>query len=110
MTDTVAELIARPRPTLDAALGATRSREYYTHFPESLKASPAEDKDRAQAAFEARRGTTWSWGQTGADGTSVGGEVSPYGFELGITYDHVSLDELLPAMQAAIPAWRNAGP
>ena len=109
MPTTVAELIARHRPTLDAALGAIRSREYYTHFPESLKAYPAEAKDAAQAAFEARRGTHWSWGQTGADGTLVGEEVSPYGFDLGITYDHVDLDVLLPAMQAAIPAWRDAG-
>ena len=109
MTATVDELIARHRPTLDAALGAIRSRAYYTHFPESLKAYPAEAKDAAQAAFEGRRGRTWSWGQTGADGTTVGGEVSPYGFELGIEYDHVSPDVLLPAMQAAIPAWRDAG-
>lgn len=110
MTDTVAELIARHRPTLDAALGAIRSREYYSHFPESLKSYPAEDKDRAQAAFEARRAAgTWSWGQTGADGTSVGGEVSPYGFELGVSYDHVDPDVLLPAMRAALPAWRDAG-
>ena len=112
MTDTVAELIARHRPTLDAALGAIRSREYFTHFPESLKSYPAEDKDRAQAAFEARRedGGTWSWGQTGADGGRVGGEVSPYGFELGISYEHVDPDVLLPAMRAAVPAWRDAGP
>jgi len=109
-TDTVAELIARHRPTLDAALGAIRSREYYTHFPESLRGYPAEDKDRAQAAFEARRGGTWSWGQTGSDGTTVGGEVSPYGFELGYAYDHVDPDVLLPAMRAALPAWRDAGP
>lgn len=109
MTDTAADLVARHRPTLDAALGAIRSREYYTHFPESLRAYPAEDKDRAQAAFEARRGTTWSWGQTGADGTVVGGEVSPYGFELGVSYDHADPDVLLPAMRAAVPAWRDAG-
>jgi phenylacetic acid degradation protein paaN len=108
-TNTVAELIARHRPTLDAALGAIRSREYYTRFPESLKAYPAEAKDAAQAAFDQRRGTHWTWAQTGADGTRAGGEVSPYGFELGVTYDHVDLDVLLPAMQAAIPAWRDAG-
>jgi phenylacetic acid degradation protein paaN len=109
MTDTVAGLVARHRPTLDAALGAIRSREYYTHFPESLKAYPAEDRERAQAAFEERRGRTWSWGQTGADGTTVGAEVSPYGFELSIGYDHVDPDVLLPAMRAALPAWRDAG-
>ncbi|HET9168681.1 MAG TPA: phenylacetic acid degradation protein PaaN [Actinospica sp.] len=109
MTATVDELIARHRPTLDAALGAIRSREYYTRFPENAKAYPAEAKDQAEAAFEARRGTTWSLGQTGSDGTTVGGEVSPYGFELGIGYEHVDPDTLLPAMQAAIPAWRDAG-
>ena len=109
MTATVDELIARHRPTLDAALGAIRSRGYYSRFPENAKAYPAEAKDRAQAAFEARHGTTWSLGQTGADGTTVGAEVSPYGFELGFGYEHVDPDVLLPAMQAAIPAWRDAG-
>jgi phenylacetic acid degradation protein paaN len=109
MTATVDELIARHRPTLDAALGAIRSREFYTRFPENAKAYPAEAKERAQAAFEARRGTTWALGQTGTDGTTVGGEVSPYGFELGIRYEHADPDVLLPAMRAAIPAWRDAG-
>ena len=110
MNATVADLIAKHRPTLDAALGAIRSREYYTRFPESLKAYPAEAKDAASAAFEDRRGQVWSWGQTGADGTTVGGERSPYGFDLGFSYDHMDLDVLLPAMGAAIPAWRDAGP
>jgi phenylacetic acid degradation protein paaN len=109
MTATVDELIARHRPTLDAALGAIRSREFYTRFPENAKAYSAEAKERAQAAFEARRGTTWALGQTGTDGTTVGGEVSPYGFELGIRYEHADPDVLLPAMRAAIPAWRDAG-
>jgi phenylacetic acid degradation protein paaN len=109
MPTTVAALIARHRPTLDAALGAIRSREYYTHFPESLKAYPAEAKDAAQAAFAARRGQTWSWGQTGADGTTVGGEISPYGFPLEIGYEHSDPAVLLPAMQAGMAAWRDAG-
>jgi phenylacetic acid degradation protein paaN len=109
MTDTVAELIARHRPTLDAALGAIRSREYYTHFPESLKAYPAEDRERAETEFDGRRGRVWSLGQTGADGSAVGAEVSPYGFELDYSYEHVDPDVLLPAMRAAVPAWRDAG-
>jgi phenylacetic acid degradation protein paaN len=109
MNATVADLIAEHRPTLDAALGAIRSRAYYTHFPDSPKAYPAEAKDAAQAAFEARRGTVWSLGQTGADGTVVGGERSPYGFDLGYSYDHMDVDALLPAMRAAMPAWRDAG-
>jgi hypothetical protein len=39
----------------------------------------------------------------------VGEERSPYGFDLGVTYPRADLDVLLPAMQAAIPAWRDAG-
>jgi phenylacetic acid degradation protein paaN len=41
----------------------------------------------------------------------VGDEVSPYGLRLGITYPHVTdVDPLLDAVQATIPAWRDAGP
>ncbi|WP_034265191.1 phenylacetic acid degradation protein PaaN [Actinospica robiniae] len=109
MNATVADLIAKHRPTLDAALGAIRSREYYTRFPDSPKAYPAQAQDEALAEFQARRGRLWSWGQTGADGTKVGGERSPYGFDLEYTYDHMDPDVLLPAMGAAIPAWRDAG-
>ena len=109
MNATVADLVAQHRPTLDAALGAIRSRAYYTHFPDSPKAYPAEAKDAALSTFEGRRGRSWTWGQTGADGTVVGKERSPYGFDLEISYDHMDLDVLLPAMSAAIPAWRDAG-
>lgn len=48
-------------------------------------------------------------GQPGTDGWT-GGEVSPYGPELGVEYPHADLDVLLPAMRAAMPAWRAAGP
>ncbi len=40
----------------------------------------------------------------------MGGEVSPYGVELGVTYPHADLDVLLPAMRAGQRAWRDAGP
>ena len=40
----------------------------------------------------------------------MGGEVSPYGIELGVEYPHADIDVLLPAMRAGRPAWRDAGP
>ena len=39
----------------------------------------------------------------------AGEERSPYGLELGIAYPVADVDALLPAMTAAIPAWRDAG-
>ncbi|CAM5626911.1 phenylacetic acid degradation protein PaaN [Streptomyces violaceorubidus] len=39
----------------------------------------------------------------------MGGEVSPYGIELGVEYPHADLDVLLPAMRAGQKAWREAG-
>src|SRR5207302_10556645 len=39
----------------------------------------------------------------------VGGEMSPYGKALGITYPKPDVDVLVKAAKAAIPAWRDAG-
>src|SRR2546421_3274042 len=106
-----AQLTARHRATLDKALEAIRTREYWSPHPEHPKAygdgsgaGPAEGK----AAFDALLGTRFELGQPGTDDWT-GGEVSPYGIELGIEYPHPDIDVLLPAMRAAIPAWREAG-
>lgn len=40
----------------------------------------------------------------------MGGEVSPYGLELGIGYPHAGPDALIAALSAARPAWAAAGP
>ena len=52
-----------------------------------------------KAAFDALLGTRIDLGQPGTDDW-VGGELSPYGIELGITYPHADPDVLLPAMRA----------
>ena len=109
MAGNVAELVARHRPTLDAALAAIRSREFYTHFPEQVKAYPKESAEAGKAWFDAALGTRLALDQPGTDG-EVGAERSPYGFELGVTYPHADLDALLPAMEAGLAAWRDAGP
>jgi phenylacetic acid degradation protein paaN len=107
-TGNVAGLAARHRPTLDAALTAIGTREFFTHFPEQAKAYPAEAAAEGKSWFDAALGTAFPLEQPGTDG-QVGAERSPYGFELNVTYPHADLDTLLPAMAAAIPAWRDAG-
>ncbi|MFH8339469.1 phenylacetic acid degradation protein PaaN [Streptomyces sp. AM6-12] len=109
---TVPELIAKHRPTLDQALEAIRTRAYWSPHPEHPKAYGEHgslDAAAGKAAFDALLGTRLDLGQAGTDDW-VGGEVSPYGIELGVSYPHADLDVLLPAMKAGQPAWRDAGP
>src|SRR5689334_2300460 len=108
---TTHELIARHRPTLDQALEAIRTRAYWSPHPEHPKAygeNGSLDMAAGKAAFDALLGTRLDLGQPGTDDW-VGAEVSPYGIELGVTYPHADVDELLPAMKAGQRAWRDAG-
>ncbi|MET9391789.1 phenylacetic acid degradation protein PaaN [Streptomyces sp. NPDC006624] len=105
------ELIARHRSTLDQALEAIRTRAYWSPHPEHPKAYGEHgslDAAAGKAAFDALLGTRMDLGQPGTDDW-VGGETSPYGIDLGVTYPHADLDVLLPAMKAGQRAWRDAG-
>ncbi|WP_030982135.1 phenylacetic acid degradation protein PaaN [Streptomyces sp. NRRL WC-3744] len=109
---TTPELIEKHRPTLDQALEAIRTRAYWSPHPEHPKAygeNGSLDAAAGKAAFDAVLGTRLDLGQPGTD-EWVGGEVSPYGIELGVTYPHADVDVLLPAMRAGQRAWRDAGP
>lgn len=104
-------LIEKHRPTLDQALETIRTRAYWSPHPEHPKAygehgtlGAAEGK----AAFDALLSSRFELDQPGTDDW-VGGEVSPYGPELGITYPHPDVEVLLPAMRAATASWRTAG-
>ncbi|MDX5563086.1 phenylacetic acid degradation protein PaaN [Streptomyces sp. ID05-04B] len=104
-------LIAQHRPTLDQALEAIRTRAYWSPHPEHPKAygeNGSLDAAAGKAAFDAVLNTRLDLGQPGTDGW-VGGEVSPYGPELGVSYPHADVDALLPAMRAGQRAWRDAG-
>ncbi|MFI8995554.1 phenylacetic acid degradation protein PaaN [Streptomyces sp. NPDC053542] len=106
---TTTQLIEKHRSTLDRALETIRSRAYWSPHAEHPKAYGEDAAPEGKAAFEALRGTRFELDQPGTDGWT-GGEISPYGIELGITYPHPDPDVLLPVMRAAIPAWRDAGP
>ncbi|AEB58891.1 phenylacetic acid degradation protein PaaN [Ectopseudomonas mendocina] len=104
-----AELFERHRPTLERAIEALGVRGYWSPFPESLKQYPEAAVQNAQAEFEASLGRHFTL--VGPDAIArVGGERSPYGLELGVSYDQYDPDALMARMQAAMPAWRDAGP
>lgn len=116
MTATVSQLTERHRATLDRALEATRTRDYWSPFPESLKAYGEEAPAEGKAAFEALLGRPFALDGHPSDGGTVGpavadgGERSPYGIDLGIAYPHAAPDALLAAARAALPGWAAAGP
>ncbi len=101
----------RHRATLDRALQAIAERGYWSPYPES--ASPKVYGEGAaeagKAAFDALRDKPFALDQPGTVGTA-GGERSPYGFPLGITYPKVDLDALFAAIERARGPWRKAGP
>ncbi|WP_327289873.1 phenylacetic acid degradation protein PaaN [Streptomyces sp. NBC_01198] len=102
-------LADRHRDTLDKALETIRTRAYWSPYPEQPKAYP--DAEEGRTAFEALLGHRFAFAsaQPGTD-EWTGGEQSPYGIELGVQYPHPDPDVLLPAMRAAMPEWRDAGP
>ena len=115
---TVAQLAERHRPTLDTALETIRSRAYWSPYPEHPKAYGGQDSaqvpnsldsEQGRAAFKAVCNGRFELDQPGTTGWT-GSEVSPYGFPLGVSYPRADIDQLLPAMRAALPAWRQAGP
>ena len=84
-------LSEKHRPTLDQALEAIRTRAYWSPHPEHPKAyGEARQPERGRGQGRLRRrccGTRLDLGQPGTDGWA-GGELSPYGIELGVEYPH----------------------
>jgi phenylacetic acid degradation protein paaN len=108
---TLTDLVDKHAELLHQAQAVARTREYWSAFPESP--SPRVYGETAAAegeqAFQALLGSTFDLGQPN-DGTTVGEERSPYGFDLNVRYPHSTTTQLLEAAQAALPAWRAATP
>lgn len=100
------ELYERHRETLEQALAAIESREYWSAYSESPKAY---DHEAAKAAFDSYVSGEFPLDQPGADGT-VEAAPSPYGVSLGTRYQRSSVEALVEAAGAAKAGWRDAGP
>src|SRR5512145_334791 len=103
-------LFEKHHATLEAALEALAKRGYWTPYPESP--SPRNYGEHAnaeaKARFETQLNRPFEFDQP-VSGGRVGGETSPYGFALGVTYPKPDIDKLIRAAQAAVPAWRRSG-
>src|SRR5215813_12157979 len=106
-----AALVAKHAERLDAALAAIAGRGYWSAYPESPSPRVYGEgtAEAGKAAFEGHLGKRFPLGQPGADGW-VGDETSPYGVDLGVSYEHLGADALISAATAALPGWRAAGP
>jgi phenylacetic acid degradation protein paaN len=107
------DFFARHRATLDDAVAATRSRGYYSAFPESPSPRVYGETAAAdgQAAFERWLGTDFPLQTPGARGV-VSTEKSPFGLLLDVRYPRVTADgvpDLLQAAAAGLTAWRDTG-
>jgi phenylacetic acid degradation protein paaN len=104
-------LFAKHAATIERAHAAIADRTYWSAFAESPspKVYGESAAPEGQAAFEAYLGTSFPLAQPGIDG-QVGGETSPFGVNLGVTYPHGDVDSLVAAALAAMPSWRDAGP
>lgn len=97
--------------TLDQALSSILERNFWSAYPEnpSPRAYGETAAQDGQAAFEAYRGKAFPLTLEGAQG-EVGNEQSPFGFDLGIRYPQVPVDQLVAQSQLALDSWRDAGP
>ena len=107
----MAALFETHRALLSEAVVATRSRAFWSAFPEmpSGKIYGETAKVDGQAAFDARVGRRFDLPGHPADDT-VGAEVSPFGGALEIRYPSAPAAALVDAAKAAMPSWTAAGP
>lgn len=108
MTQSAQQMFDLHRETLNQAVGAISRRDFWTPYPESMRKYPEDAVKAAPSRFESLLNQPFTLNRIGS-AQQVGGEVSPYGFELGITYDQPNPDELIAAMQVAMRDWRDAG-
>ncbi len=102
-------LFERHKETLEQGIKASRTREYWTAYPESPSPriyGETAGKD-GEAAFKSYLNKNFDIDQPATTGT-VGAERSPYGFDLGIGYPKVAADDLISQVEAIRQDWAKA--
>ena len=96
------------RALLDQAVAASRTRGYWSAYPEiaSGKIYGETAKADGEAAFKGLLGKPFDLGQPA--GKTVGQEVSPYGMPLGVTYTSADVPALIKSSAAAGETWGAA--
>ncbi len=103
-------LLNKHRATLDGALEAIRTRGYWSAYNEmpSPKTYGETAADDGKAAFSAHLGRAFELDQPGSKGWH-GGERSPYGIELNVSYPVCDPEVLIAAGRKAMDGWQKAG-
>ncbi|MDR9468631.1 phenylacetic acid degradation protein PaaN [Marinospirillum sp.] len=101
-------LFERHQPLLDKAVEVLHTREYWSPFSENMKKYPEEKVKSASSDFKALCDQPFELDSVKST-KKITGERSPYGFDLGTSYDQPDLNALVETMQAALPQWRDAG-
>jgi phenylacetic acid degradation protein paaN len=98
------------RAKLDAALNAIHTRGYWAAYNEmpSPKTYGETAPDDGKKAFEAHLGQKFDLQQPGTT-TWLGGEQSPFGIDLNVTYPVCDIEALIASGQAAMTGWQAAG-
>ena len=104
-------LFSKHEAALQTALAAIETRGYWSPFVEmpSPKVYGETANVDGEAAFKAHLNQTIELDQP-STGETVGAEVSPFGFPLGIRYPKADPDTLIAAAASAQASWRAAGP
>ncbi len=101
------DLFQAHRALLDAALEACGTRGFWSAFSEVPRTYGEAAPQEGRAAFEALLGHRFDLDQAGDMGW-IGGEVSPFGPALGITYPARSPKALVAAAARAGAGWAQA--
>jgi phenylacetic acid degradation protein paaN len=107
------DFAAKHAALLDRALQAIAERAYWSPYPESPspKVYGETAKDEQEAAYKALLGRPFALPGHPDGGAPVGGEVSPHGPRLGVTYPTPrKLQDLVDASLKAGMAWGDASP
>src|SRR4051812_44395586 len=101
----VQALIDRHAGTIETASQAIVTREYWSAYPELLKAQPEGAIEAGQRAFDGYLNSMFPLDQPGTDGQTESTERSPFGLSLNVTYPHSDPTTLVSAAQQAQPGW-----
>jgi phenylacetic acid degradation protein paaN len=103
-------LFEKHQSTLERAVAALSARTYWSPYNESPspKAYGETAAQEGKNAFDRYIGEVFPLDQPGRTGTH-GGERSPYGADLNITYPICDPEQLIQASLNAAPAWEKLG-
>lgn len=105
------DFFERHRETLEAALAAAESRDFWSAYPEvpSKKIYGEAAAEEGEAAYRALLGQPFVL-EGHPEVGRIGAEVSPFGPALGISYPSASAEDLVAAVDAAGRGWAQASP